>query len=84
MNNLKVDLIDCSEMMNGELAEADQTCRSEASGSGSGGGGAAAAAGGGDALPDVVDTDEATPTEVTLPVLYCRCFPLYQYVTGNK
>lgn len=46
----KVDLINCSEMHNGDLAEADQTCRAEGE-----------AAGG--VLPDVVDTDEVTPTE---------------------
>lgn len=47
----KVDLI--SEMLNGDLAEADQTCRNEAAGDN----------GGQEALPDVVDTEETTPTE---------------------
>lgn len=62
----KVDLINCSEMLNGDLAEADQTCRAEA----------ARDDRGADALPDVVDTEEATPTEVMQQVLYCRCLPL--------
>ncbi|XP_041973513.1 pericentriolar material 1 protein-like isoform X2 [Aricia agestis] len=55
----KVDLINCSEMLNGDLAEADQTCRADV---------AEAASPTDDApnsevLPDVVDTDEVTPTE---------------------
>ncbi|XP_045763567.1 putative uncharacterized protein DDB_G0289263 isoform X4 [Maniola jurtina] len=55
----KVDLVDCSEMHNGDLAEADQTCRTE----GEAGAAPAEAPGGADALPDVVDTEEVTPTE---------------------
>ncbi|XP_050342182.1 putative mediator of RNA polymerase II transcription subunit 26 isoform X4 [Nymphalis io] len=57
----KVDLINCSEMHNGDLAEADQTCHAEA-----GDGGANAhddMIGNAEALPDVVDTEEVTPTE---------------------
>ncbi|CAG5046768.1 unnamed protein product [Parnassius apollo] len=57
----KVDLINCSEMHNGDLAEADQTCHVDA-----GDGGMNSNEEGSnnaDALPDVVDTDEATPTE---------------------
>ncbi|XP_026491271.2 putative uncharacterized protein DDB_G0282133 isoform X1 [Vanessa tameamea] len=57
----KVDLINCSEMHNGDLAEADQTCHAE-----SGDGGANAhddMIGNAEALPDVVDTEEVTPTE---------------------
>ncbi|KAI8440277.1 hypothetical protein MSG28_001634 [Choristoneura fumiferana] len=49
----KVDLINCSEMLNGDLAEADQTCRAEPRDDRAA-----------DALPDVVDTEEATPTEL--------------------
>ncbi|XP_063530495.1 uncharacterized protein LOC134741589 [Cydia strobilella] len=41
----KVDLLDCSEMHNGDLAEADQSCEAA------------------EALPDVVDTEEAAPAE---------------------
>lgn len=67
----KVDLINCSEMHNGDLAEADQTCPSdleEAAGMDEVGASA-------EALPDVVDTEEVTPTEVMEHVLYCRCLP---------
>ncbi|GBP35465.1 Pericentriolar material 1 protein [Eumeta japonica] len=49
-----VDLISCSEMHNGELAEADQTCRTDTEPEG---------AAGTEALPDLVETEEATPTE---------------------
>ncbi|XP_034825750.1 uncharacterized protein DDB_G0290301-like isoform X8 [Maniola hyperantus] len=55
----KVDLVDCSEMHNGDLAEADQTCRAESEA----GAAPVEAPGGADALPDVVDTEEVTPTE---------------------
>ncbi|XP_061706728.1 uncharacterized protein LOC133517428 [Cydia pomonella] len=44
----KVDLLDCSEMHNGDLAEADQTCEARDAA---------------EALPDVVDTEEAAPAE---------------------
>ncbi|XP_045525285.1 probable WRKY transcription factor protein 1 isoform X4 [Pieris brassicae] len=57
----KSDLITCSEMLNGDLAEADQTCRSDVSenaGNRQDGDG-----GNAEALPDVVDTEEVTPTE---------------------
>ncbi|XP_063374985.1 uncharacterized protein LOC134662642 [Cydia amplana] len=43
----KVDLLDCSEMHNGDLAEADQSCEARDA----------------EALPDVVDTEEAAPAE---------------------
>ncbi|XP_038213283.1 pericentriolar material 1 protein [Zerene cesonia] len=56
----KSDLISCSEMHNGDLAEADQTCHSDVgdnvSRENDDGGNA-------EALPDVVDTEEVTPTE---------------------
>ncbi|CAG4940898.1 unnamed protein product [Colias eurytheme] len=57
----KSDLISCSEMHNGDLAEADQTCHSDVGDNVSrqendNGGNA-------EALPDVVDTEEVTPTE---------------------
>ncbi|KAI5634324.1 myb-like protein I isoform X6 [Phthorimaea operculella] len=55
----KVDLINCTEMHNGDLAEADQTCRSEGEGAGAEHPNASPP----DALPDVVDTEEVTPTE---------------------
>ncbi|XP_049888091.1 uncharacterized protein LOC126382335 isoform X3 [Pectinophora gossypiella] len=55
----KVDLINCSEIHNGDLAEADQTCLAE----GGEAGGADRANVGADTLPDVVDTEEVTPTE---------------------
>ncbi|XP_047989274.1 LOW QUALITY PROTEIN: uncharacterized protein LOC125228662 [Leguminivora glycinivorella] len=51
----KVDLLDCSEMHNGDLAEADQTCERER--------GPEARDRDQDALPDVVDTEEAAPAE---------------------
>lgn len=70
----KVDLINCSEMHNGDLAEADQTCHADA------GEGAELGA---EALPDVVDTDEVTPTEV-MQHLYCRCLPLINCVNRNN
>uniref|UniRef100_A0A2A4JYP4 Pericentriolar material 1 protein C-terminal domain-containing protein n=1 Tax=Heliothis virescens TaxID=7102 RepID=A0A2A4JYP4_HELVI len=57
----KVDLINCSEMHNGDLAEADQTCHTEADESGVNGHDEAGA--NAEALPDVVDTEEVTPTE---------------------
>ncbi|XP_063892803.1 putative uncharacterized protein DDB_G0282133 isoform X5 [Helicoverpa armigera] len=57
----KVDLINCSEMHNGDLAEADQTCHTEADESGANGHDEAGA--NAEALPDVVDTEEVTPTE---------------------
>ncbi|XP_047023774.1 putative uncharacterized protein DDB_G0282133 isoform X4 [Helicoverpa zea] len=57
----KVDLINCSEMHNGDLAEADQTCHTEADESGTNGHDEAGA--NAEALPDVVDTEEVTPTE---------------------
>ncbi|XP_060800710.1 pericentriolar material 1 protein isoform X1 [Amyelois transitella] len=49
----KIDLLNCSEMQNGDLAEADQTHEASEAGDGDVA----------DALPDVVDTDEVTPTE---------------------
>ncbi|KAJ0179369.1 hypothetical protein K1T71_005081 [Dendrolimus kikuchii] len=55
---VKVDLINCSEMHNGDLAEADQTCHTDVDDNGHDGVGANA-----EALPDVVDTEEVTPTE---------------------
>lgn len=72
----KVDLINCSEMHNGDLAEADQTCHSEA-------GEAREADPGAEALPDVVDTEEGTPTEVMQQALYCRCLPLINCTNRN-
>ncbi|CAH0628846.1 unnamed protein product [Chrysodeixis includens] len=57
----KVDLINCSEMHNGDLAEADQTCHTEAEEVGAVGHDEASA--NAEALPDVVDTEEVTPTE---------------------
>ncbi|XP_061379011.1 pericentriolar material 1 protein-like isoform X4 [Danaus plexippus] len=54
----KVDLINCSDMHNGDLAEADQTCRTDIED-----GQTHNELAGNDALPDVVDTDEVTPTE---------------------
>lgn len=57
----KVDLINCSEMHNGDLAEADQTCHTETEDSGANG--HDEAVGNAEALPDVVDTEEVTPTE---------------------
>ncbi|XP_031763486.2 pericentriolar material 1 protein isoform X3 [Galleria mellonella] len=57
----KVDLINCSEMNNGDLAEADQTCHSEVVDNGSNGQDEMEA--NAEALPDVVDTEEVTPTE---------------------
>lgn len=69
----KVDLINCSEMHNGDLAEADQTCHNEVEDEGT-----LDEAAAGDALPDVVDTDEVTPTEVMEHVFYCRCLPFNQ------
>ncbi|KAH9641025.1 hypothetical protein HF086_015121 [Spodoptera exigua] len=57
----KVDLINCSEMHNGDLAEADQTrCDELEDGAVNGHDEAGANA---EALPDVVDTEEVTPTE---------------------
>ncbi|CAH0759234.1 unnamed protein product [Diatraea saccharalis] len=53
----KVDLINCSEMHNGDLAEADQTCHSDIDNN------ARDDAESAEALPDVVDTEEVTPTE---------------------
>lgn len=78
----KVDLINCSEMHNGDLAEADQTCHTEtedvvANGHDEGGANA-------EALPDVVDTEEVTPTEVMQHVLYCRCLPLINCANRNE
>lgn len=73
----KLDLINCSEMLNGDLAEADQTCRSDGLENASLLDEAAANA---EALPDVVDTEETTPTEVMQNVLYCRCLPLINCV----
>ncbi|KAM3968337.1 LOW QUALITY PROTEIN: uncharacterized protein ACR2FA_008038 [Aphomia sociella] len=57
----KVDLINCSEMHNGDLAEADQTCHSEVIDNSSNGHDDMEA--NAEALPDVVDTEEVTPTE---------------------
>ncbi|XP_046978970.1 putative uncharacterized protein DDB_G0282133 isoform X4 [Vanessa cardui] len=57
----KVDLINCSEMHNGDLAEADQTCHAE--GGDGGANGHDEMIGNAEALPDVVDTEEVTPTE---------------------
>ncbi|CAH0397483.1 unnamed protein product [Chilo suppressalis] len=54
----KVDLINCSEMHNGDLAEADQTCHSDIDNNGRD-----EAESNAEALPDVVDTEEVTPTE---------------------
>lgn len=76
----KVDLINCSEMLNGDLAEADQTCRADV-GDGSGNEQDEANA---EALPDVVDTEEVTPTEVMQHVLYCRCLPLINCASRNE
>ncbi|CAK1551834.1 unnamed protein product [Leptosia nina] len=56
----KSDLITCSEMLNGDLAEADQTCRSDVSENVNRQDETGANA---EALPDVVDTEEVTPTE---------------------
>ncbi|XP_045488972.1 probable WRKY transcription factor protein 1 isoform X4 [Pieris rapae] len=56
----KSDLITCSEMLNGDLAEADQTCRSDVS---ENAGNRQDDGGNAEALPDVVDTEEVTPTE---------------------
>lgn len=75
-----VDLINCSEMHNGDLAEADQTCHSDMGDSGDRDDGAVATAEG---LPDVVDTEEVTPTEVMQHALYCRCLPLINCVNRN-
>ncbi|XP_072941830.1 uncharacterized protein [Epargyreus clarus] len=58
----KMDLINCSEMLNGDLAEADQTCRTDV-GEASASGHSDELAVNTDALPDVVDTEEVTPTE---------------------
>lgn len=77
----KVDLIDCSEMHNGDLAEADQTCRTEAEVDADG---QDEAPGNAEALPDVVDTEEVTPTEVMRHVLYCRCLPLINCANRNN
>ncbi|XP_075972950.1 uncharacterized protein LOC142974477 isoform X2 [Anticarsia gemmatalis] len=57
----KVDLINCSEMHNGDLAEADQTCHTETEDGVVNGHDEAGA--NAEALPDVVDTEEVTPTE---------------------
>ncbi|VVC89164.1 unnamed protein product [Leptidea sinapis] len=57
----KVDLLNCSEMHNGDLAEADQTCRSDISESLSNR--QDESQGNAEALPDVVDNEEVTPTE---------------------
>lgn len=78
----KVDLINCSEMHNGDLAEADQTCHTEADESGTNGHDEAGA--NAEALPDVVDTEEVTPTEVMQHVLYCRCLPLINCANRNE
>lgn len=75
----KVDLINCSEMHNGDLAEADQTCHSDMGDGGDRDDGVANA----EALPDVVDTEEVTPTEVMQHALYCRCLPLINCVNRN-
>lgn len=78
----KVDLINCAEMNNGDLAEADQTCPSdmvEVTGATRDDPPSV-----GESLPDVVDTEEATPTEVMQHMLYCHCLPLINYVTGQK
>ncbi|XP_059060296.1 pericentriolar material 1 protein [Achroia grisella] len=56
----KVDLINCSEMHNGDLAEADQS-HSEVVENGSNGHDEMEA--NAEALPDVVDTEEVAPTE---------------------
>ncbi|XP_037297200.1 pericentriolar material 1 protein isoform X8 [Manduca sexta] len=58
---VKVDLINCSEMHNGDLAEADQTCHTEIEEVGVNGHEEVGA--NAEALPDVVDTEEVTPTE---------------------
>lgn len=77
----KVDLINCSEMHNGDLAEADQTrCDELEDGAVNGHDEAGANA---EALPDVVDTEEVTPTEVMQHVLYCRCLPLINCANRN-
>ncbi|XP_026327022.1 pericentriolar material 1 protein isoform X4 [Hyposmocoma kahamanoa] len=55
----KMDLINCSEMHNGDLAEADQTHDDEGDNAENHEEMGANA----EALPDVVDTDEVTPTE---------------------
>lgn len=75
----KVDLINCSEMHNGDLAEADQTCHSDV-----GDNTREEAESNPEALPDVVDTEEVTPTEVMQHVLYCRCLPLINCTNRNK
>lgn len=77
----KVDLINCSEMHNGDLAEADQTCHTEMEEGATNGHGEAGA--NVEALPDVVDTEEVTPTEVMQHVLYCRCLPLINCANRN-
>lgn len=59
--DVKVDLINCSEMHNGDLAEADQTCHTEIEENG--GNGQEEAGANAETLPDVVDTEEVTPTE---------------------
>lgn len=67
----KVDLINCTEMHNGDLAEADQTCPTDMDDANALDEAAASA----EVLPDVVDTEEVTPTEVIQHVLYCTCLP---------
>ncbi|KPJ01957.1 Pericentriolar material 1 protein [Papilio xuthus] len=57
----KVDLINCSEMHNGDLAEADQTCHADMGDSGVNS--HDEVSNNAEGLPDVVDTDEVTPTE---------------------
>lgn len=76
---VKVDLINCSEMHNGDLAEADQKCHPDVDDNGHSEVGANA-----EALPDVVDTEEVTPTEVMQHVLYCRCLPLINCANRNE
>nr|XP_037870682.1 pericentriolar material 1 protein isoform X2 [Bombyx mori] len=69
----KVDLINCSEMHNGDLAEADQTCHVDMDESGTVDGDEAGV--NAEALPDVVDTDEVTPTEAEAEWLGLDCVP---------
>lgn len=64
----QVDLINCTEMQNGDLAEADQTHSDVGLAAGS-----EEVAMNGDGLPDVVDTEETTPTEVRRYGSYCKC-----------
>lgn len=75
----KVDLIDCSEIHNGDLAEADQTCHTEMDDVD----GNSLDDTNIEVLPDVVDTEEVTPTEVMQHMLYCRCLSLINCVNHN-